>query len=128
MLVDDIAKHLEAQGIGEADADIMLSAWKPENDTLDLATLLLENPGEKPVGTRLKKPYLQVITRAPDYASGMARMEAIEAELHLLKDARLGGVRYYLIEALSGPAEIAPDSMNRRQFSQNYRVLKEGGK
>lgn len=128
MLVDDIGKLLETQGIGKVDEDLMLSAWKPENDEIALATLLLENPGERPVGTRLKKPYLQVITRSPDYAAGMARMEAIEAELHLLKNAHINGVKYHLIEALAGPGEIAPDARDRRQFSQNYRVLKEGGR
>lgn len=72
---------------------------------------------------------LQVVTRDPDYVSGLTRAQTVSAMLRVTGDTDNGipplsinGATYYRFAALQSPFKLKEDDRGRLYFVQNFRV------
>ena len=127
-MLSQIAAYLVAQGVCTAVNTDLFIAQVP--NTPDLCVMLFEYAGSPPElthdGVYDVKPSLQVRTRGARnaYGTGIAKAEAIEAELHGLANTTLSGTTYKLIRAQGSPGFMGRDSEGRPEWSQNFMLIR----
>ena len=130
-LLDDLASHLQTQGIGTVGSTLFKGVLP---DTPDACVAVLESPAMLgPVRTRkgslgvpvTERPRVQVLARATSYQA--ARNKAVDAlaALDWLGPVTLNSVAYQQVEALQRPPfPYAVDANGRQVFAFNVEVTK----
>ena len=123
MILDDLATHLQAQGVGTVSVDIFKGQLPDQPDN---CVALFEYGGEgMPLHWSGEFPSVQVRVRNKSYSTGRAKIEAVVTALHGLTEHIAGATRYLLLQAKQSPASIGRDQNNRQEFVVNFSVIKE---
>lgn len=130
VMLEDIATHLQTQGVGTIGTNIFLS-FMP--DSPDVVVSLYEGPtaGEDDEGfgvgsTIVEKSVLHVRVRCSpnDYPSGRDKAQAVKNALNLLVDTTVSATLYHRVLKYSGPYLLDKDSQDRQILATNYDVLR----
>jgi hypothetical protein len=136
VLLDAIAAHLQANGIGIVGTNIF-KGFIP--DSPDFAIGLHEYPGrpaDKAFGTTIliENARFQIIVRsdrenavANAYTLARAKAETIQTLLDGVGNVTLTGVVYYYIQSLQPPFMLQRDENQRAIIATNYEANKARG-
>jgi hypothetical protein len=125
VLLDEIAAHLQAAGVGIICQTLFMGSMpqdEPSTGSQDAVTAILEIPSRPPVRTHdknlLELPRLQIQTRGAPYGYPEARQKAQDAwdVLEAVVNQLLSGVTYLRIEAQRSPYWLRTDDYNRPYF------------
>jgi len=126
MMLEDIADHLEANGIGTVETDIFIGLMP---DAVDTCIGLYEYAGKPPTitheGTRIERPGLQVIARGTDYSAVRATLQAIDDLIDGLSNVTIGAGFYLSILAEQSAISKGWQGLLVR-IIQNYSVEMRG--
>jgi len=134
MLADDLAYYLSSGGLGTVGTSVF---WDELPDNAATGVVVADTGGIFPVHTmssgpsgigtaaaRLERPRVQVMSRAPTYASARALIQDAFNLLDGLQDRTLNGVRYAWVSAVQSPFSMGRDKNNRSRFACNFDVVK----
>jgi hypothetical protein len=122
MILDEIALHLQAEGIGIIGQTLFMGSMpqdEPGTGGQDALVAVLEIPSRPPMRNHdlaiLELPRLQIQTRGAPYGYPAARQKAQEAweALEAVTNQVLSGVTYLRIEAQRSVYWLRTDDMNR---------------
>ncbi len=130
-MLEDLAAYLDAQLASHTSATDLFVALLP--DQPDVATAILEYPGEAPLEAfgdsslpAVVQPRVQVVTRAASEDALASRARALEVYGALVKvgDEDLSGTRYFRVSALQHPFPLERDDRQRVVYACNYAVAR----
>lgn len=134
MLLDEIGKYLEDNGIGTRGTDIFFSYEPDEPDTL---IVINETGGTRPQhvfsssAPAWENPRIQVVCRSTDFTIARNKADDIYKILVNVKNQTLAptssasGALYFRIDAVQSPFSLPQDENKRRRVVCNYDVMKE---
>lgn len=119
----DLAKFLEAQGVGTFATDIHVAV---EPDTPDDTVTLYDMPGADPDTDELDvyRHAVQVRVRAVDYPSAYARQAQIRQLLTASTPLVANGSRFGGISPVGDIFSLGRDESNRHLLTADYRCLR----
>jgi hypothetical protein len=117
-MIDDIATHLQTQGVGTIGTDLFKS-YLP--DITGTAVAVLDTGGLEP-DTYLPthEPTFQVFVRSDTYSVGKAKLAAIRSALHQQKNLTVGSTYFYFILANSEGGHLGLNERGQNEFSMNF--------
>jgi hypothetical protein len=122
MILDEIANHLQAEGIGIIGQTLFMGSMpqdEPGTGGQDAIMALIEIPSRGPFRTHdltlLELPRLQIQTRGTPYGYPAARQKAQDAweALEAVTNQVLSGVTYLRIEAQRSVSWLRTDDLQR---------------
>ncbi len=132
IVLDDIAVHLQTQGLGTIGSSLF-KGYLP--DEPDVCVAIVEISGDQPIDTmgatlgtiNVDRPALQILCRAAqdDYEAARVKAESAYRALHNLVDTTVNGIRYLNITANRPPAPIDRDENSRWVIGFEIDVWKE---
>jgi hypothetical protein len=140
MLLDEIAAHLEAEGLGVVKTAANDPAWPIHKGGLYPGTQahphdaigIIESPGGRPLdemgaevgAVAAEEAAFVVHVRSASYATARSKAGAAWGRLHKFAGT-LSGVRYLLIEATQSPFPLTRDDAGRWIIACNFNAAKE---
>jgi len=132
MVLDELATHCAANGIGTPGFDLFYGILPPDPD---VCTALFEyggmpsepNTGSGGTVNRLVFPRIQVLTRGikDDYDGPRIRAEQVVTLFTAILNQNIAGVRYLAVTPLQEPFPLRRDDNFRIETVCNYQVYKE---
>lgn len=131
-IAKDFAQHLADKGLGTLNVDIFYGDMPA---TPDRCIVAFEYEGQENENTGLYNPGLKIVVRSEpsDYDQARSLMQDIEDELckigneyypELASGIIINATHYLRVYPALGVTPIDRDPNNRRQFVQNYIILK----
>lgn len=123
MLLDDIASHLQSQGIGTVGTNIFKGLLPDQPDN---CIALFEYAGSPPdLHWEGEYPGLQVRVRNKSYSAGREKIGSVVSKLHGLCEQTINSTRYLLLKANQSPGGLGRDANGRNEWVVNFTVIKE---
>ena len=115
----DLARHLEARGIGTLGTDLFVGQLPPEPVQ---AVLLVATGGSEPDRPRgVERPSIQVTVRSPSHAAAHEKVHAVYRLLDGMPQALLGTSAVTWCRAMQHPACLGTDEQQAWRFVCNFR-------
>lgn len=117
-LIDDIATHLQTEGVGTVGTDIF-KAYMPPSPASIMA--VLDTGGTKPdIYVPTKHPTFQVFIRNATYSAGKTILDSVRTALHQVQNETIGSTYFYYIHAISEGGHLGRNEAGFDEFSINF--------
>lgn len=133
-LLDEVATHLVAQGVGSLGATTGWRIYKGFGyPSTGRAIVLTETPAANQMGHQdasLDNKSFQVLVRGPTiatanaYSTAVSKGEAIRTAVESIGNEAMGGRYYPVVLLASGPIPLGQDENNQPRLSWNYTALR----
>ena len=121
-LIEEVAQYLHNQSVGQLATSLFYS-YLPETDSGDFTLTVLDTGGIQPdPDIPTKSPTFQIFITAKDYVTGKAKLDAVRAALHQVKNTQLipAGIYFYFILANAEGGHLGRNNAGRDEFSINF--------
>ncbi|MFA5768364.1 MAG: minor capsid protein [Bacteroidales bacterium] len=120
-LIDDIAQHLEDEGVGTLGTNIFKS-YLPETGTGTIMAVLDTGGTQPDRYLPTYEPTFQIYIRADTYLAGKTTLDQVRAALHQLDNETVGSTYFYFIFAISEGGHMGRSENGHDEFSINFQA------